>query len=84
MLDALAASAAEFLARLGEQQDAKAARDRAADARILAANALYEELMDLCGIGKALYATTDARRYQDYVVSEAPAPAGVPAVAGQA
>ena len=74
MLDALAASAAEFLDRLGKQQDAETARGRAVDVRILAGNALYEELMDLCGIGKALYATTDARKYQDYVVTDAPAP----------
>ena len=74
MLDALAACAAEFPARLGQQQDAEAARGRAADTRILADNALYTELIDLCGIGKALYATTDARKYQDYVVNDSPTP----------
>ncbi|MDQ2771601.1 MAG: hypothetical protein M3Y54_14010 [Bacteroidota bacterium] len=79
MLDTLAASTAEFLARLGELQDAEAARGRAADGRILAGNALYTELIDLCGIGKALYATTDARKYQDYVVADTPAPATPPA-----
>ena len=78
MLDALAAAAAEFLARLGDQQDAETARGRAADVRILAGNALYEELMDLCATGKALYATTDARKYQDYVVTDAPAPPAAP------
>ena len=78
LLDALAASATEFLARLGAQQDAETARGRATDGRILAANALYEELIDLCAIGKALYATTDARKYEDYVVTDAPAPAVVP------
>lgn len=78
MLDALAASATEFLARLGTQQDAETARGRAADVRILAGNALYEELIDLCGIGKALYATTDARKYDDYVVTDAPAPGAAP------
>ena len=81
MLDALAAAATEFLARLGDQQDAEAARGRAADGRILAGNALYTELIDLCGIGKALYATTDARKYQDYVVADTPAPAAPPAPA---
>ena len=69
------ASAAEFLARLGQQQDAETARGRAADVRILAGNALYTELIDLCGSGKALYATTDARKYADYVVTDTPAPA---------
>jgi hypothetical protein len=78
MLDALAASAAEFLNLLGKQQDAETARGRAADVRILAGNALYTELIDLCGIGKALYATTDARKYQDYVVDDTPAPAVAP------
>ncbi|WP_310397017.1 hypothetical protein [Hymenobacter sp.] len=80
MLDALAASAAEFLERLGQQQDAETARGRAADARILAANALYTELIDLCAVGKALYATTDARKYQDYVVMDTPAPVAAPVV----
>lgn len=86
LLDALAASAATFLKRLGDQQDAEAARGRAADVRILAGNALYTELIDLCGIGKALYATTDARKYQDYVVTDTPAPAvpPVPPVPGKA
>ena len=51
---------------------------RAADTRILAANVLYTELIALCGVGKALYATTDARKYQDYVVTETPAPAVAP------
>ena len=78
MLDALAASAAEFLERLGQQQDAETARGRAADVRILAGNALYNELVDLCAIGKALYATTDARKYQDYVMNDTPAPAAAP------
>ena len=82
MLDALAASATEFLKRLGDQQDAEAARGRAADGRILAGNALYTELIDLCGIGKALYATTDARKFQEYVVTDTPAPAKQPAPVG--
>ena len=42
--------------------------------RILAGNALYNELVDLCAIGKALYATTDARKYADYVMNDTPAP----------
>ena len=37
---------------------------RAADVRILADNALHAALTDLCGIGQALYATTDARQYR--------------------
>ena len=78
LLDTLAASAAEFLDLLGEQQDAEAARGHAADTRILAGNALYTELIDLCGIGKALYATTDARKYADYVVTDTPPPATPP------
>ena len=39
---------------------------------------LYTELIALCAVGKALYATTDARKYQDYVVNETPAPAVAP------
>jgi hypothetical protein len=61
---------ATFLTRLGEQQDAENARGEAADTRILAANALYAELMDLCGTAKALYAQTNARKYDDYIVND--------------
>lgn len=32
------------------------------------------------GIGKAFYATTDARKYEDYVTTDTPAPAVVPVV----
>ena len=78
LLDALATSATDFLARMGEQQDAESDRGHAADGRVLAGNALYTELIDLCGIGKALYATTDARKYEDYVVTDTPAPAAPP------
>ncbi|MBF9142298.1 hypothetical protein [Hymenobacter properus] len=45
-----------------------------ADARIQPGNALYNELIDLCAIGKARYATTGARKYEDYAVTDAPAP----------
>ena len=38
-----------------------------------AGNALYTELINLCGIDKALHATTDARQHTDYVVKDAPA-----------
>ena len=73
LLDTLAASAAEFLELLGKQQEAETARGRAADVRILAGNTLYEELIALCAIGKARYTTTDARKYDDYVVTDTPA-----------
>ena len=79
LLDALAATTAELRAREDEQQDAEAARGQAADGRVTAANALYAELMAICGIGKALYAQTDARKFQDYVVNETPAPTAPPA-----
>lgn len=46
--------------------------------RIGASNALYTELTDLCSIGKARYATTDARKHEDYVVTNAPAAPGPP------
>jgi hypothetical protein len=78
LLDMLAAATAEFLARMGNQQDAETARGRAADVRILAANALYDELIALCAVGKALYATTDARKYADYVVTDTPPPPAAP------
>lgn len=68
------ACAAGFPERLGQLQDAEAARGRAANVRILAGNKLYTELIDLCGSGKALYATTDARQHAGYVVTDTPAP----------
>lgn len=61
---------ATFLTRLGEQQDAEDARGEAADTRVLAANALYAELMDICGTAKALYAQTNARKFDDYIVND--------------
>ena len=36
--------------------------------------------MAICSIGKTLYAQTDARKFQDYVVNETPA-RGAPPVA---
>ncbi|WP_345126784.1 hypothetical protein [Hymenobacter antarcticus] len=44
----------------------------------LAAPAAFQSPSNLCGIGKARYATTDARKYEDYVVTDTPAPAVVP------
>ena len=78
MLDALAASTADLRTREDEQEDAEATRGQAADNRVLAANALYAELMAICSIGKALYAQTDARKFHDYVVNETPAPGAPP------
>jgi hypothetical protein len=75
MLDELERLNGEFLRLLGEQQDAEWDRGHAADTRILAANALYTELMDLCAVGKALYAQSSARQYEDYIVNDDPAPA---------
>jgi len=78
LLDELEARNATFLTRLGEQQDAEDARGEAADVRIRAANALYAELMDICGTAKALYAQTNARKFEDYIVNDdAPATGGV-------
>jgi hypothetical protein len=46
--------------------------------RILAGNARYEELIDLCAIGKARYATTEARKYPGDALTDAPAPRAPP------
>jgi hypothetical protein len=72
LLDELEARNGTFLTRLGEQQDAENDRAEAADVRILAANKLYAELMDICGTAKALYAQTNARKYDDYIVNDEP------------
>ncbi len=68
----------KFLDRMDEQTDAEHDRGSAADTRIVAGNALYDELIALCAVGKALYATTDARKYQDYVVTDTAAPPAGP------
>ena len=78
LLDALEASNREFLVRMDDQTDAEHDRGSAADDRVLAGNALYAELIALCAVGKALYATTDARKYEDYVVTDTPAPVAPP------
>jgi hypothetical protein len=78
LLDGLEVLNKEFLARIDDQTDAEYARGHAADGRILAANALYDELIALCAVGKALYATTDARKYDDYVVTDTPPPPAAP------
>ena len=78
LLDALEASNQEFLTRVDDQTDAEHDRGNAADGRVLVGNALYTELILLCAVGKALYATTDARKYEDYVVTDTPAPAAAP------
>ena len=78
LLDTLAASTTEFLTRMSEQQDAESDRGHAADGRMLTANTLYTELIAPCAVGKALFATTDARKFEDYVVTDTPVPAVVP------
>ena len=81
LLNELEEANKKFLDRMDEQTDAEHDRGSAADVRILAGNALYDELIALCAVGKALYATTNARKYDDYVVTDTPA-APVPPVAG--
>ena len=63
LLDTLAASTTEFLTRMGEQQNA---------------NTLYTELIALFPMGKALFTTTDARKFEDHMVTNTPVPAVVP------
>ena len=63
---------------MGEQQDAESDRGHAADGRMLTANTLYTELIALFAVGKALFATTDARKFENYVVTDTPVPAVVP------
>ena len=63
LLDTLAASTTEFLTRMGEQQDA---------------NTLYTERIALFPMGKALFTTPDARKFEDHVVTNTPVPAVVP------
>lgn len=72
---------AELLARLFKQKDAETALGRAADVHTAAGNALRTGLIHLCGSGKALYATANARKYAG-VATDVPAPAVARQVSG--
>ncbi len=69
-----ASAATEFLDLLSKQQNVETARGRAADVRIVAGNAHYAKLINLCAIGHTRYATADASQHAAYVVMDTPAP----------
>ncbi len=58
----------DFEQALNLQQDRIAERDIAVERRIELGNAIYDELLVLCELGKDLWAEKDRRRYDRYVL----------------
>lgn len=54
------------------KDDAVNNRDIKTQERIDSGNVLYKELVRLCNIGKDLFASTDAARYNDYIIYDEP------------
>lgn len=68
MLDAVEANNARFVEELTTGKEAENDRQTATDARIEAANALYEELVKLCAAGNAAWRFEDETKADEYVV----------------
>ena len=71
MLDAVEANNARFVEELTTGKEAENDRQTATDARIEAANALYEELVKLCAAGNAAWRFEDETKADEYVVESA-------------
>lgn len=82
MLTAVETNNATFVEALTTGKEAKNDRQAATDARIEAANALYEELTKLCAAGNAAWRFEDATKADEYVVDHAPAEAAADQPAG--
>lgn len=63
-------SAQAFEMTMNIQQDKVADRDIAVEHRTDRGNALYEELVTLCNIGKDIWAETDPIKYENYCIYE--------------
>jgi hypothetical protein len=67
-ITALLAECQAFEDAIKEQKDAIAARDMATEERIEMGNAIYENMMDWCGYGQAIWAETSEAKFNDYVI----------------
>ncbi len=80
LLDAVETNNANFVEELTTGKEAENERQAATDARIEAANALYEELVKLCAAGNTGWRFEDETKAKEYVVDHAaPADAAKPA-----
>ncbi len=61
---------------LDTQHAAIETRDMATQDRIVKGNTLWAEMVRLAGIGKTIFADVDEAKYNDYVLTDAPSPAG--------
>lgn len=71
MLDVVETNNANFVDELTTGKEAENDRQAATDARITAANALYEELVKLCAAGNTAWRFEDATKAAEYVVDHA-------------
>ncbi|SHL24609.1 hypothetical protein [Hymenobacter psychrotolerans] len=78
MLKGIETQNADFVEHLTDRKEAESTRAGATRARILFANGLYRQLVQLCAIGEAYWKLTDATKAAEYVVHPTVAPA-VPA-----
>jgi len=63
-------AATTFERAMNIQQDRVAERDIAVERRIERGNALYQEYITLCNIGKDIWAETDKAKYEQYTIYE--------------
>ncbi len=67
-----------FENEIHDQLDAINDRDIAAEARIVAGNAMYAKLVKVANTGKNIWVTTSEAKHNDYVIYDTPAAAVVP------
>ncbi|GAA3952717.1 hypothetical protein [Hymenobacter algoricola] len=82
MLDAVEQHNEAFLEGLMSRKEAENTRSGATRARILFANGLYRQLVQLCAAGESVWKLTDATRAREYVVDPIGPATPKPAVAG--
>jgi hypothetical protein len=73
LLDAVEANNEAFLEGLTSRKESENTRSGATRARILFANGLYRQLVQLCAAGESLWKLTDADKARQYIVDPAPA-----------
>ena len=79
MLTAVETNNAKFVDELTTGKGADNDRQAATDIRIVAANALFEELTKLCAAGNTAWRFEDETKADEYVVDHAAVPAAAPA-----
>lgn len=70
VIQRVVATTQNFEKALNIQQDKVADRDIAVEVRVEKGNALYQELIVLCNIGKDIWVETDSAKYENYTIYE--------------